>query len=192
MTKRIKLFIASVVLALGFLFCFCVVSVNAEVEPQPANDETQEVVENTTNEEETTEQETENQEVEQVKQEVKNALDWFKSLDAEAVKGWLIGLVVKSGVDALVLLYFVVKMILAKTKEYKQTELWNQVIAKMDAEHQEKVENLIKDFNSQLADIENTLKEEINKLDDEKKQVAKNNIAILKDNLNDIKVDLEK
>ena len=192
MTKRIKLFIASVVLALGFLFCFYVVSVSAEVEPQPANDETQEVVENTTNEEETTEQETENQEVEQVKQEVKNAFEWFKSLDAEAVKGWLIGLVVKSGVDALVLLFFVVKLILSKTKEYKQTELWNQVIAKMDAEHQEKVENLIKDFNSQLEDLQNTLKEEINKLDDEKKQVAKNNIAILKDNLNDIKVDLEK
>lgn len=186
MTKRIKLFIASVVLALGFLFCFCVVSVNADELPQ---DEQQEVVENTTNEEE---QETENQEVEQVKQEVKNALDWFKSLDAEAVKGWLIGLVVKSGVDALVLLCFVVKLILSKTKEYKQTELWNQVVAKMDAEHQEKVENLIKEFNAKMETLQNELKEEINKLDDEKKQVAKNNIAILKDNLNDIKVDLEK
>ena len=192
MTKRIKLFIASVVLALGFLLCFCVVSVNAEVEPQTANDETQEVVENTTNEEETTEQETENQEVEQVKQDVKNALDWFKSLDAEAVKGWLIGLAAYLGANILVVLFLAVKLILSKTKEYKQTELWNQVIAKMDAEHQEKVENLIKDFNSQLADLQNTLKEELNKLDDEKKQVAKNNIAILKDNLNDIKVDLEK
>lgn len=187
MTKRIKLFIASVVLALGFLFCFCVVSVNAEVEPQPADDETQEVVENTTNEEETTEQEQE-----EIKQEVKNALDWFKSLDAEAVKGWLIGLASYLGANVLVLLALVIKLILSKTKEYKQTELWNQVVAKMDAEHQEKVENLIKEFNTKMETLQNELKEEINKLDDEKKQVAKNNIAILKDNLNDIKEDLEK
>lgn len=186
MTKRIKLFIASVVLALGFFLCFCVVSVNAEELPQ---DEQQEVVEN--QEQQETEQPTE-QEQEEIKQEVKNALDWFKSLDAEAVKGWLIGLVAYLGANILVLLFFIVKLILSKTKEYKQTELWNQVVAKMDAEHQEKVENLIKEFNTKMETLQNELKEEINKLDDEKKQVAANNIAILKDNLNDIKVDLEK
>ena len=185
MIKRIKLLFAGLFLALGFFFCFCVVSVNAETIEQPV-DEQQEVV----NETEQPKEEEENQE--ELNEEIKTAFDWFKSLDAEAVKGWLVGLASYLGANILVVLALAIKLILGKTKEYKQTELWNQVIAKMDAEHQEKVENLIKDFNEKMENLQNELKEEMAKLDDEKKKVAQNNIAILKDNLNDIKVDLEK
>lgn len=184
MTKRIKFLFAGIVLALGFLFCVVGVSVNADELPQ---DEQQEVVENQDNQE--TEQP---EEQEEVKQDIKNALDWFKSLDAESVKGWLIGLASYLGANVLVLLALVIKLVLSKTKEYKQTEFWNQVVAKMDQEHQEKVEKLVEEFNAKMVELQGDLKQEIAKLDDEKKKVAANNIAVLKDNLNEIKVDLEK
>ena len=185
MTKKIKILLGSIVLALGFFFCFCMVSVNAE--ELPATDEQQEVV----NEEvtETTEQE---EEQEEVVEDVKSALAWFKSLDAESVKGWLIAIASYLGANVFVLLALVIKLILAKTKEYKQTEFWNQVVAKMDQEHQEKVEKLVEEFNAKMVELQDELKQEMAKLDDEKKKVAANNIAVLKDNLNDIKEDLEK
>ena len=185
MTKRIKFLFASVVLALGFLFCFYVVSVNAETEP--VVDEQQEVVEN--QEQQETEQP---EEQEEVKEDVKSALAWFKSLDAESVKGWLIAIASYLGANVLVLLALVIKLVLSKTKEYKQTEFWNQVVAKMDQEHQEKVEKLVEEFNAKMVELQGDLKQEIAKLDDEKKKVAANNIAVLKDNLQTIKEDLEK
>lgn len=185
MSKKIKILLGSIALALGFFFCFCVVSVNAE-EVQPTTDEQQEVVENT--EQQETEQPTE----EEVKQDIKNALDWFKSLDAESVKGWLVAIASYLGANILVLLALAVKLILGKTKEYKQTEFWNQVVAKMDKEHQDKVEKLIEEFNAKMEALQDDLKQEMAKLDDEKKKVAQNNIAVLKENLNTIKEDLEK
>ena len=189
MTRRIKFLFGSIVLALGFLFCVVGVSVSAEtVEPQPT-DETQEVE----NEEvtETTEQQEEETD-KAVAEDVKSAFAWLKSLDAESVKGWLIAIASYLGANVLVLLALVIKLILSKTKEYKQTEFWNQVVAKMDQEHQEKVEKLIEEFNIKMVELQGDLKQEIAKLDDEKKEVARNNIAILKNNLDDIKVDLEK
>ena len=184
MTKRIKFLFAGIVLALGFLFCVVGVSVNADELPQ---DEQQEVVENQDNQE--TEQP---EEQEEVKQDIKNALDWFKSLDAESVKGWLIAIASYLGANVLVLLALVIKLVLSKTKEYKQTEFWNQVVAKMDKEHQEKVEKLVEEFNAKMETLQDELKQEMTKLDDEKKKVAANNIAVLKDNLQTIKEDLEK
>ncbi len=201
MTKRIKFLFGSIVLALGFLFCVVGLSVNAETEAeQPATDETQEVV----NEEvtETTEQQevvenTEQQEQEQpteeeVVEKVNSALAWLKQIDAESVKGWLIAIASYLGANILVLLALVIKLVLSKTKEYKQTEFWNQVVAKMDQEHQEKVEKLVEEFNTKMVELQDDLKQEMAKLDDEKKKVAANNIALLKDNLQDIKEDLEK
>ena len=190
MTKRIKFLFGSIVLALGFLFCVVGLSVNAETEAeQPATDETQEVVEN--QEQQETEQPQE-EEQEEVVEDVKSALAWFKSLDAESVKGWLIAIASYLGANVLVLLALVIKLVLSKTKEYKQTEFWNQVVAKMDQEHQEKVEKLVEEFNAKMVELQDELKQEMAKLDDEKKKVAANNIAVLKDNLNTIKEDLEK
>lgn len=180
MSKKIKILLGSIALALGFFFCFCMVSVSAE--ELPATDETQEVVE----------QPQEETEQEEVKQDIKNALDWFKSLDAESVKGWLVAIASYLGANVLVLLALVVKLILGKTKEYKQTEFWNQVVAKMDKEHQDKVEALVKEFNEKMETLQDELKQEMAKLDDEKKKVAQNNIALLKENLNTIKEDLDK
>lgn len=185
MTRRIKFLFASVVLALGFFLClfFLPIGVKAEtVEPQI--DTTQEVA--------TNEETTETTEQEEVKKDIQTAFDWLKQIDAESVKGWLVAFVVTVGVAALIIAVLVVALILAKTKNYKQTELYNQVVTKMDAEHQKKMEEKADEFNKGLAGLQETLKQEIVKLDDEKKEVARNNIAILKTNLDDIKEDLEK
>ena len=185
MTKRIKFLFASVVLALGFLFCFYVVSVNAETEP--VVDEQQEVVEN--QEQQETEQP---EEQEEVKEDVKSALAWFKSLDAESVKGWLVAIASYLSANALVLLALVIKLVLSKTKEYKQDKFYQELKAKMDAEHQKEMEDLMEELNQKLVDVQASVNNTIASLDEKKKEEAKTNIELLKKNLDEIKVDLEK
>lgn len=121
-----------------------------------------------------------------------SALDWFKQIDAEAVKGWLGGLIAYLGANILVILALVIKIIMSKSKEYKQSQFYQELITKMDADHQKKVEELIESFNTKLDGVQASLNDTIVNLDEKKKEEAKTNIEVLKKNLDDIKVDLEK
>ena len=123
---------------------------------------------------------------------ITSALEWLNQIDAEAVKGWLGGLIAYLGANILVILALVIKVIMNKSKEYKQTQFYQELITKMDADHQKKVEELIESFNDKLDDVQASVNETIVNLDEKKKEEAKTNIEVLKKNLDDIKVDLEK
>lgn len=197
MTRRIKILFGSIVLALGFLFCVVGLSVNAETEAeQPATDETQEVV----NEEvtETTEQEEEQEEVVEDKEE-KSLLEtaefiikFLQNTNIESVKTRFYSLLAGLGIDFTLLGILIVWLIKLKVKQFRSSENWQELKAKLDVKHQQEMEQKADEYEEKLDEVKNILLEQIKSFDDEKKKVAANNIALLKDNLQDIKEDLEK
>lgn len=197
MTRRIKILFGSIVLALGFLFCVVGLSVNAKAEAeQPTTDETQEVV----NEEvtETTEQEEEQEEVVEDKEE-KSLLEtaefiikFLQNTNIESVKTRFYSLLAGLGIDFTLLGILIVWLIKLKVKQFRSSENWQELKAKLDVKHQQEMEQKADEYEEKLDEVKNILLEQIKSLDDEKKKVAANNIALLKDNLQDIKEDLEK
>lgn len=123
---------------------------------------------------------------------ITSALEWLNQIDAAAVKGWLGGLIAYLGANILVILALVIKIIMNKSKEYKQTQFYQELITKMDTEHQKKVEDLMQEFIDKLDGVQASVNDTIATLDEKKKEEAKTNIEVLKKNLDDIKVDLEK
>ena len=141
MIKRLKFMFGTLVLALGFLFCFCFafVSVNADGgtdETTPATPETTEVVE-----------------VEETDEEVDSFVDHLKDLkwdEAEAIIGWIITyLVANFGIIA----FCVIKLVLNKLNETKQSKAFQDALAKLSLEHQEEVKKMIAEFEAQLETV---------------------------------------
>ena len=123
---------------------------------------------------------------------IQSALDWLKQISAEDLKGWFIGFITFLGANATIFLGVGIALIKAKTSKIQQSQFYEDLKAKMVAEHQTKMENLFNDFNAKLDDVQASLKDTIANLDEKKKEEAKNNIAVLKNELDNIKVDLEK
>ena len=138
MIKRLKFIAATLVLALGFLFCFCFafVSVNAD-----------EVEDTTTTQPETTEVvETEDDGVDSFVDHLKD-LKWD---EAEAIIGWIITyLVANFGIIA----FCVIKLVLNKLNETKQSKAFQDALAKLSLEHQEEVKKMIAEFEAQLETV---------------------------------------
>ncbi len=177
MKNRIKFIIATLTLALGFFFCISMVSVSAD-----------EGGTTTPTTEETTDEAVTQEETEAVVDLFIEHLKNLKWEDAEAIFGWVIAyLVANFGVIAL----FVIKMILEKLKETKNSDAYKQALAKLSVEHQQKVEELTTNFNNTLetlkAEIEAQNKasqEELEKLtNDQTKEIAKA-CASISENLN--------
>ena len=143
MIKRLKFIAATLVLALGFLFCFCFafVSVNAdEVEDTTTTQpETTEIVE-------VEETETEDDGVDSFVEHLKD-LKWD---EAEAIVGWIITyLVANFGIIA----FCVIKLVLNKLNETKQSKAFQDALAKLSLEHQEEVKKMIAEFEAQLEAV---------------------------------------
>ena len=160
---KIKLvaFFGIMALALGFLFCFNALSVNAEELPQDEQQEETEPEAEETNPEETTDKATE-EVVDLFINRLKN-LSWQ---DAEAIIGWVVTyLIVNFGV----ILSFAIAFIIKKSKEIQISETFQKAVAKLNAEQQAKVQELIADFNAKLVD----LKADIDKVNEEHKEELK-------------------
>ena len=139
MTKRIKFIIATLVMALGFFFCISMVSVSA--------DEGTGETPTTTETPETTEV------VEVEDEEVDSFLNHLKDLkwdEAEAIVGWIITyLVANFGIIA----FCIIKLVLNKLNETKQSKAFQDALAKLSLEHQEEVKKMIAEFETQLEAV---------------------------------------
>ena len=186
----IKLFILGSVITSFLFVLFLGVNVNAEevenTEPttQETTDENSEVLNN--------EEETETNVVEEIQEETNSVFEYFKTWTASDIKAWIGVLATKLGIDTLTILGLVFYFIRAKVREAKQTEFYNELIAKLDAEHQKKVEDLIAEFDSKLAEVQNAVIDTLNAQDEAKRQEAEQNLDTLKAQIENIKADIEK
>ena len=105
---------------------------------------------------------------------------------------WIGVIATKLGIDTLTILGLVFYFIRAKVRESKQTEFYNELITKLDAEHQKKVEDLIAEFDSKLAEVQNAVIDTLNAQDEAKRQEAEQNLDTLKAQIENIKADIEK
>lgn len=142
MTKKIKFILGTLVLALGFLFCFMfTLSVNSHAEDLEDTTPKQEEVET---------QKEEKEETDVVVDLFLEHLKDFKWNEAEALFGWIIAyLVANFGV----ILGFVVTLVLKRLNEAKNSKAFQEALAKVSLENQEKIQNLITEFENQLKEI---------------------------------------
>ena len=120
------------------------------------------------------------------------AWEWVKTWSVDDLKGWIIGTFSFLGVNATVLFGLAISLIRTKLKEHKQSEFYKELIAKLDADHQAKVENMMQEFIDKLDGVQASVNQTIESLDEKKKEEAKTSIEVLKKNLDEIKVEVEK
>lgn len=132
------------------------------------------------------------QAVEQTKSAIQTAIDWLKSFSADDIKGWFIAFISKFVLDTGILLTLAIALIRTKLNKVSEDKLYQDLIAQLDAQHQEKVEQLIKEFDNKLEEVNNNVTASIRQLDEEKRKEAESDIAVLKDKLAQLKTEVEK
>ena len=123
---------------------------------------------------------------------VQTAIEWVRTWSVDDLKGWIIGAFSFLGVNATVLFGLAISLIRTKVKEHKQSEFYKELIAKLDADHQAKVEDMMQEFIDKLDGVQASVNDTIESLDEKKKEEAKTSIEVLKKNLDEIKVEVEK
>ena len=108
------------------------------------------------------------------------------------LKGWLAAGLAFLITNATIILGLAIALIKLRVSQVQKSNAYEALKAKMDVDHQEKMENLVKEFNAKLDDCQVAINESIASLDEKKKEEAKNSIATLQEKLNDIKVEVEK
>lgn len=137
--KKFKLLIASLALALGFLFCINIVSIGVKAEETEEIPDTIEVVE----------------EAETSEDEADIFVDRLKDLkwdEAEAIIGWIIAYLVA---NAGIIISLSISLILKKTNEIKTSKAFKDALAKLTLEKQEETNRLIANFEEKLQNIYN-------------------------------------
>lgn len=173
-TKNIvKIFLGVFITSFIFVLSFMFVGVAHAEEVATATEEAEQVAE-------------------QTKSAIQTAIDWLKSFSADDIKGWFIAFISKFVLDTGILLTLAIALIRTKVNKVSQDKLYQDLITKLDAQHQEKVEQLIKEFDSKLEEVNNNVTASIKELDEEKRKEAESDIAVLKDKLAQLKTDVEK
>lgn len=132
------------------------------------------------------------QAVEQTKTTIQTAIDFLKNLKAEDVKGWIVAIFVKFGLDTGILLTLAIALVRTKLSNVSNSKMYQELEAKLTAEHQKEMKELIKEFDNKLEEVNNNVTDSIKQLDEEKRKEAESDIAVLKDKLAQLKTDVEK
>ena len=186
MKKFIKLLIGSTMMISAFLFGAFVFTTHAE--EAPAEPTTSEVVETETPAEDDV---IDSKEVDKIVDTTNSFMAWVKQLDMKEVKTWIIALMGKLGIDTALVLYMLIYVVRSKLKEAKETQFYKDLMAKMSAEHQKEIEDLIKSFDEKLEKVNANVIESIKKQNSEKRELAKNNVDEMRAALGEIKVNLD-
>lgn len=117
---------------------------------------------------------------------------WIKSLDTDTVKGWIITLMAKLGIDTAVLFAMLIYFVKSKVKDAKTSKFYNDLIAKMDADHQKELEKVTNEFVEKLEALQDQVTNEIRKANSDERKQAKDNVDKMKAALNEITVELDK
>ena len=172
----IKLFILGSVITSFLFVLFLGFNVNAE-EVEDTEPTTQEQV---------------NEVVDEVQENTNEIIEYFKSWTMDDIKAWIGVIATKLGIDTLTILGLVFYFIRVKIKEARQTEFYKDLVTKMDAEHQNKVEELITEFDSKLEEVQKAVVDTLNAQDEAKRKEAEQNLDTLKAQIEAIKTDIEK
>jgi len=176
--KLIKILLGSIIASFIFVVCFFAFSGNAYAAEEVATATTQATA--------TTSEATD------TATKVKSAVDWLKSLSMDDLKGWLATAIAFLVTNATIILGLAIALIKLRVSQVQKSNAYESLKAKMDVDHQEKMESLIKEFNSKLDGCQVSINETIASLDEKKKEEAKTSIATLQEKLKDIKVEVEK
>lgn len=119
-------------------------------------------------------------------------IDWVKNLDMSAIRGYAAGLIAYLSGNLLLILGLVIKIVLNKTKEIKTQEFYQNLIAKMDAEHQKKMEEQEARIENKLESISQAVTDELKRQNSEKRINAKESVEQMRKHLDDINIELDK
>ena len=117
---------------------------------------------------------------------------WIKSLDTDTVKGWIITLMAKLGIDTAVLFAMLIYFVKSKVKDAKTSKFYNDLISKMDAEHQKELEKVTNEFVTRLEELQAQVTNEIKKANSEERQQVKDDVAKMKAAMDEITISLDK
>lgn len=187
-----KVILGSVIASFLFVFTFMLVN---PVHAEEVENTTPATTETTTNEEETTTttiDTTPSEVVEQTNTALKTAVDFIKNFSSDDARAWFIALCTKLGIDTALLFGLAFGLLRTRLKEHRQSEFYKELMAKMDAQHQEKVEQLVQEFDNKLIEVQNVVTDSIKQLDEKKRKEAEDDIAVLKNNLETLKAEIEK
>lgn len=121
-----------------------------------------------------------------------SAIDCIKSWSVDDLKGLIIGAFSFLGVNSAIFLSMAIALIKIRLTKVQQDKFYTELKAKLDAEHQKEVDDLLKSIDTKLTESQNIILDEVKNLDEKKKAEAESNIEVLKNNLENIKVELEK
>ncbi len=117
---------------------------------------------------------------------------WIKSLNTDTVKGWIITLMAKLGIDTAVLFAMLIYFVKSKVKDAKTSKFYNDLISKMDAEHQKELEKVTNEFVTRLEELQAQVTNEIKKANSEERQQVKDDVAKMKAAMDEITISLDK
>ena len=181
MKKYFKILVLSTILVSAFLFGFLGFNTYAEEEGPIELTPSTEVVESS---EAPASQET-------TDTEESGLFAWFKDIDVETAKTWLIAFLAKAGIDTIIFLILLVHFIRNKIKENRESEKYSETMAKLNAQHQKEIEDLLDSIDAKLAINNETLTQTIKKQNSEKRELAKENVDTMRAALGEIKVNLD-
>lgn len=118
--------------------------------------------------------------------------EYIKTLDMETVKGWITAIGAFLGIDVLTLIGIAIAWLRLKLKSIRESEAYKNALAKQSAEFQAKEEELAKEYDEKLENFQKTVLTEIKKQNNEKKQLAQNNVDLANAALSEITVELDK
>lgn len=123
---------------------------------------------------------------------VTSAVEWIKSLSVDDIKGWIAGLIAFASGNVMIFISLGIALIKTRLTKIKDDKFYKELESKLNAEHQAKMEEFIKSIDNKLTDSQNIILEQVKNLDEKKKAEAESNIEVLKSNLENIKINLEK
>lgn len=119
-------------------------------------------------------------------------IDWVKQLDMSAIRGYAVGIISYLSANFLLILGLAIKLVLGKTKQIKDQEFYQNLIAKMDAEHKKQMEEQAARFEAKLETISNAVTDEIKRQNSEKRINAKESVDQMRKHLDEINIELDK
>ena len=119
-------------------------------------------------------------------------IDWVKQLDMSAIRGYAVGIISYLSANFLLILGLAIKLILGKSQQLKTEAFYQELMAKMDAEHKKQMEELTDKFTKELENISNAVTDELKRQNSEKRINAKESVEQMKKHLDDINIELDK
>ena len=110
----------------------------------------------------------------------------------DAIKGLGAGIIAYLSTNLLVIVGLVIKLVLDRSKQVKDSKYYQELYAKLDEEHKKQLQDLTDKFTKQVESINTAVVEEIKRQNNEERVATKESIAKMKGALDSINIELDK